>query len=337
VTARRTLAVATGTLSAGGVAYVLQRAAARRWRVGEEELAASGLTLPPDLRHHFVPVSDGGRIHTVERAARPGPIERPARAERVRPVGTPAGVGTIVLLHGISFGVASWAPQLRRLDGRVVAVSQRGHGQSRPGSEGYAFSRLGEDLLEVMGALEVHDAVLCAHSMGGMVALLLATERASDLARHVRRLVLVATTAGGYPVPPSVADVAARVIGRAERRGRGPFPKASTVWLARLNFGSAPRPADVELVRSMLDTMSPSAFAGLVPHLLAFDVRDRLASVTLQTDVVVGGNDVFTPPRVARSIAGQVPGAELTVLPGCGHMVMLERTDELNDIIGCTR
>jgi pimeloyl-ACP methyl ester carboxylesterase len=310
------LEVAAGTASGAGAAYVFQRVASRRWRVGEEELAASGRTLPPDLRHHFVPVSDGGRIHVVERAARAD------------------GDGTTtVLLHGIALGVATWAPQLRRLPGRVVAVTHRGHGQSRAGSEGYAFARLGADVLEVLAALDVRDAVLCAHSMGGMVAQLVAADRADELARHVRRLVLVATAPRGPAVPPLGAELAAGALARAERRGRGPFPKEWTVWLARLNFGAHPKAADVELVRSLLDAMSPAAFAALVPPLLGFDVGDRLGSIALATHVVVGTRDLQTPVRLGRSIAERVPVAELTVFPGCGHMVMLERSDELAEIL----
>ena len=333
----RALAAATGAVSGAGLAYVLQRAAARRWQVGEEELAASGRTLPPDLRHHFVPVSDGGRIHVVERApTRPaGTVGGGAPASAPAGSAGPAG-STTLLLHGVTLGVAEWAPQLRRLGGRVVAVTTRGHGQSRAGSDGYAFSRLGSDVLEVMAALEVREAVLCAHSMGGMVAQLLAVDRPDELAAHVGRLVLVGTAPTGPALgalAPLVAAAGARSLAGAERRGRGPFPKGATVWMARASFGAHPMPADVELVRSMLDAMSPAALAGLLPHLLAFDVVDRLGAVALPTHVVAGTRDVVTRLSGARAIAARVPSAELTALPGCGHMPMLERADELNGIL----
>ncbi|MGH8987591.1 MAG: alpha/beta fold hydrolase, partial [Acidimicrobiales bacterium] len=198
-------------------------------RVGPEGVAAAGLTLPPDLRHHFVETSDGGRVHVVERGEGP----------------------TSVLVHGITLCAATWAPQLRTLEGRVVAVDQRGHGQSRAGREGYAFDRLGADLLEVLEALGVRDAVLVGHSMGGMVAQLLALTRPDDLSRHVRRLLLVATTHGPILTPPIAAAATAalsRLLRAAERRGRGPLPRAATVWAARAAFGASPSPAAVELL-----------------------------------------------------------------------------------------
>lgn len=313
--ARVGVAVAVaGTLAA---AYAAERMGARRWRVDEEGLAASGRTLPSDLRHHFVPVSDGGRIHAVERGE-----------------GRP-----IVLVHGITLSVATWAPQLRQLSRRhrVIAVSLRGHGQSSAGDDGYAFERLADDLLEVLAALDVRGAVVCGHSMGGMITQLLAVHRPEELRRHVDRLVLVATSPGPVAYGPFVATLSAaagRALRRAERRGAGLFPSDDIgVWATRLAFGARPSPADVELTRSMCDTMPPRALSGLLPALIEFDVRDRLATIGLPTQVVVGSRDLLTPPRTARAIVSRVHGATLTVLPACGHMVMLERADELCELL----
>jgi pimeloyl-ACP methyl ester carboxylesterase len=337
--ARNAALTAAGVAGGAGVLYVLQRAAAARWRVGAEELAAAGLTLPGDLRHHFLTTSDGGRIHVVERGER-GERSDGAAVGEEGAVGAEGAAGgqcpTYVLVHGIMLGIAAWAPQLRSLDGRVLAVSQRGHGQSRAGGEGYAFERLASDLLEVLEQLDVHDAVLVGHSMGGMIAQLAAVSRPAELARHARRLVLVSTSPGGGVVSPYAAfagPAAARALAGAERRGRGPLPKSATVWGARLSFGASPSPADVELMRGMLDAMSPGALAQLVPHLFTFDVRDRLGTVELPVHVVVGSRDVLTPPRTARAIVEHLPAAGLSVLPGCGHMVMLERPEALGDLL----
>lgn len=311
------LAVLAGAAGALAMAYAAERVGARRWRVDEEALAASGRTLPADLRHHFVGVSDGGRIHAVERGEGP----------------------PVVLVPGITLNVATWAPQLRQLSRRhrVVAVSMRGHGQSSAGDDGYAFERLADDLLEVLVALDCTGAVLCGHSMGGMVAQLLAVRRPEELRRRVDRLVLVATSPGPVSRSPFSAAFersAERVLRRAGRRGAGLFPNDDLgVWLTRLSFGARPSPADVELTRSMADAMSPAAMASLVHPLLHFDVRDRLSSVELPAQVVVGTRDLRTPPRTARAIVSRLPHASLTVLPGCGHMVMLERADELNELL----
>ena len=50
-------------------------------------------------------------------------------------------------------------------------------------------------------------------------------------------------------------------------------------------------------------------------------------------NLVVGTADVLTPPFEARRIAELIPGARLEVMRGGGHMLMLERTDELDRLI----
>jgi len=317
----RWTAAAVGLGAAATAGYAFQRVATRRWRVGEDDIAQAGRTLPSDLRHHFVTVDDGGRIHVVERGEGP----------------------PIVLVHGVTLGIASWAPQLRLLGDRhrVVAVGLRGHGQSLAGEDGYSMERLADDLLEVLDAVDVRGGLLVGHSLGGMAAQLLAVRHPTELAGHVAGLVLVATAAGPMIPWPVQAVLSAgfvagatRVLGRAERRGQGLFPSGDlALWATRATFGAGPSPVDVELTRSMMVAMSPSAASGLLAPLLAFDVHKQIHVIDLPTHVVVGARDLVTPPRMAREIVDQIPGATLTVLPGCGHMVMLERDHQLSDLL----
>jgi len=321
VRARR--AAAAASIASGGVAaYVLERALARRWQAGPEDLASAGLSMPSDVEHHFVPTSDGGRLHVVESGEGP----------------------PIVLVHGITLGVGVWVRQFRSLAGshRVIAIDQRGHGQSIAGSGGYDFGRLADDLLEVLAEREVRGAIVVGHSMGGMVLQLAALGRPAELSRHTKGLVLLATDAGptvpgpfGRPMGIATARVAWRAARFAERRGKGVYPGSDlATWGARASFGSRPRPAEVELVRSISTAVSPRAMAELLAPLLAFDVRARLGQISEPTLVVVGTRDLLTPPRRARAIAAGIPDARLEVLEGCGHMVMLERAEQLDALLG---
>ncbi|MHB8218959.1 MAG: alpha/beta fold hydrolase [Acidimicrobiales bacterium] len=322
---RRTalLALGAGGMAAGAAVtgYALERSLVRRWRVDAAGLAAAGRTLPVDLRHRSVMASDGGRIHVVERG------EGPA----------------LVLVHGVTLGFATWTPQLHSLADRhrVIAVDQRGHGQSIAGDGGYSMERLADDLAEVLDALEVTGAVLVGHSMGGMVCQLMAVRHPDVFHRHVGGLVLVATAAGplvpglgGAAVAEILASGAGRGLRRAERRGRGIFfSDDQGAWVTRASFGSRPAPADLELARSMIGAMSPGALAGLIGPLLAFDVRHRIHRIDRPTMIVVGTRDVLTPPRMARAMHALIPGSDLVVIPGCGHMVMLERPEQLSALL----
>lgn len=314
---RRAVAAGVGL----GAAYALERSLARRWQVGPEALASAGLSMPADVAHHFVATDDGGRIHVVE-----------------------AGNGpSIVLLHGVTLGVGVWVRQFRALAAthRVLALDLRGHGQSIGGTAGYAFERLADDVVTVLEDCAVSSALLAGHSMGGMVLQLAALERADALRAHTAGIVLLATDAGpaipgplGRPMGMAAAALGARAARYAERRGKSMLAGSDlATWGARLSFGAHPVPADVELVRSISATVAPRAMAGLLGPLLSFDVRADLGRIGFPTLVVCGTRDVITPAHRARLIADRIPGARLELLPGCGHLPMLERPEALNGLL----
>ena len=320
---RRRIVVAGAAAAAGaGLAYALEKTAVRRWKADPEALTAAGRAMPGDIRHHFLPVDDGGRLHVIERGSGP----------------------PLVLVHGVTLGVGIWVPQFQQLarSHRVIAVGQRGHGQSLGGDDGYSIERLAEDLRSVLEQLAVERAVIVGHSMGGMVLQRLAVSDPAALARHAAGLVLLATTPGGFAPGGFVGGavgwlttaLAAQGLGYAERRGQGLVPQHDLgAWATRLTFGTSPQAVDVELSRSMLAAMSPSAMHGLLVPLLTFDVRSELDRIELPTRIVVGTRDVLTPLRMARIMAELIPRAELVVYPGCGHMVMLERDDEFDELL----
>ena len=62
----------------------------------------------------------------------------------------------------------------------------------------------------------------------------------------------------------------------------------------------------------------------------AFDATDRLAGLALPLLALTGEQDRMTPPKFAAFLADRVPGAEARILPGAGHLAMVERPDETN-------
>lgn len=68
---------------------------------------------------------------------------------------------------------------------------------------------------------------------------------------------------------------------------------------------------------------------------LAFDSLDRLGGIHAPTLVVVGEQDLLTPPRLSRAVADAIPGAryELVTGPGSSHGLHLERPDDLLKIV----
>jgi len=82
----------------------------------------------------------------------------------------------------------------------------------------------------------------------------------------------------------------------------------------------------------LLDT-GPEVLAGDFTACDRFDVMGRLGEIRVPTLVVAGSDDRLTPPRYALFLAGHIPDASLVVIEGAGHMVMLERSDEVTKAV----
>jgi pimeloyl-ACP methyl ester carboxylesterase len=285
-----------------------------------ERTVLGELDLPPETKHHRVVTDDGGEIHAVELGKGP----------------------PLVLLHGVLLSVATWPYQLSELSQhhRVIALDQRGHGRSKTGVEGINIARLGRDLLEVLDALDVHDAVLVGHSMGGMVSMHVATEHADELADHVSGLVLVATSGDPLVNLPGL-PLAVKLISPWVRawieliRGRSTIASIPLLkyLAARVILGGSPSPSNIEFAKALITAANARILGSLWGELLVFDVTDSLGNVSLPTQVVVGDRDLLTPPWHALRIVSKIPNATLVRFADCGHMVMFERHREMNRII----
>jgi pimeloyl-ACP methyl ester carboxylesterase len=277
---------------------------------------------------------DGVRLH-VETC---GPID--------------AGV-TVVLLHGWCLDRRTWHHQIAALldqgDVRVVAYDARGHGRS--GStrlRSATLAQLGADLGEVLRAYaKAGPLVLGGHSMGGMTIMEYAELHPADFAERVAGLLFASTTAEGtthtrYGLPSPVVGV----FRAAEQTGAGVLARLGAwnphqVFLPALQpavrwllFGDEFLPGDLQVTMSAFGQASLRSIGGFRTSIGAQQRLETLAALgELPAAVLVGSRDRLTPPACAQAIADALPGAELTVYAGAGHMVILERPAEVSQAL----
>jgi 3-oxoadipate enol-lactonase len=92
----------------------------------------------------------------------------------------------------------------------------------------------------------------------------------------------------------------------------------------------------IELLASNPNPVEPDAYDRQAHAWLYFDALNRLGGINAPTLVVVGEQDLLTPPWVAREVAaGSVPGARFEIVTGDGssHVVPLERPDDFNQLV----
>lgn len=306
---RRAVALAVGL---GGLAAAGRQAARRSWASGDDPCGPDGLTLP-EGEDRTVTVDDGAEL-----AARlAGPVDGPV----------------VVLPHCWTGSRAIWAPVARILVSsghRVVLYDQRGHGASTFGAGRTDMERLGADLREVLEQLDLHDVVLAGHSMGGMTVQALAKEDPDVVRKRARGVVLVSTSAKVMPrpVPSSAVQVAvgARAIGPWFRGPAG-------LQMARGAVGDRAHRAHVIASRDHFIDTHASARAGFLVGMSRMDLRPGHGHIEVPTKVVVGTQDRLTPLRMAKVLARGIADSELVVLPGAGHMLPLERPQEVAEVI----
>jgi proline iminopeptidase len=239
---------------------------------------------------------------------------RATRRQRVAVTGTTLayeawGRGRpLVCLHG-GLGVDSAylkAPGVLGLAGddrRVLVYDQRGHGASDPSDPAdYTHARWAEGLRELAGVLGLGRFALLGHSYGGFLAL----EFAVRYPHLLTALVLVGTSAGPVSaVPPPVESDAGL---REFFRGQWPhfFTGPDKHWgvFEQMTFSRGPFEA---------------AFRRELPR---YDLRERVAGLPVPTLLLVGGQDHYRADM--EWLAGRMPQSLLVVLPGTGHLPLLE-------------
>jgi pimeloyl-ACP methyl ester carboxylesterase len=309
---KRTGLVAGATAGAIGLAYATERAFVARLRHRDDP--DSGDVLIPEFdESRILDSHDGGTIYTISRGRGPA----------------------VVFCHGVTLSSRVWAKQFETFPAagfRAVAFDSRGHGESRAGDTGHSLDNLADDLRTVLEALDLHDVILVGHSMGGMAVQAFAIRHPDVLDERVSGLVLLSTH--------NLVSDAKRVRGAVEKVVNigpdvGTFMRQRNLGLllARIGFGDDPLPSHVEATREMLAECDKATTREAVSALLHLDLTEGLPNVLVPTLVVVGTADALTPPRDARRIAELIPGARLVEYPGSGHMLMYERSDELDALI----
>ncbi|MEU8817888.1 alpha/beta hydrolase [Actinoplanes sp. NPDC048796] len=259
---------------------------------------------------------------------------------------------TVVLVHGWCLDRRTWRQQvtalkqLGRRRPRVITYDARGHGRSGATDLGGAtLGRLGEDLAEVIETYApTGPVILAGHSMGGMTIMEYAHAYPQEFADRVAGLLFVSTTAEGhthtrYGLPSSLAAVmrTGEVLGAGLLARSGPWAphrlllpalRPAVRWLL---FGDDLDDSALQVTMRCVGRTSLRSIGGFRASIGAQQRLDTLAALgDVPSAVLVGERDRLTPPACAESIAAALPGTTLTVLPGAGHMLTLERPDDVS-------
>ena len=237
-----------------------------------------------------------------------------------------AGEGeAIVLLHGFLCDSRCWRRQLAELSDRfrVVAWDAVGAGSSSEPPETFTTADYARCLVGFLDALGIERAHVVGLSWGGI----LAQEFYRLCRERVRSLVLADTYAGWRGSLPE--PVWRERLETCVRDSTGPAGPLVARLLPGMFTDGASDAVRAELAEIMTD-FHPVGFRVMSRSSAEVDTRALLPTIDVPTLVLWGDDDRRSPLAVAEQLRGSIPGAELAVIAGAGHVSNMERPEAFN-------
>ena len=241
------------------------------------------------------------------------------------------GGDPVLLIQGLGYPSGMWFLQIPDLSQhfRTIIFDNRGVGRSDKPDEEYFVSLMASDAIELLRALGIGKAHLVGISLGGYIA----QEMCLQQPDRVDRLVLMATTCGGPEYLELTKDLwnataALRILPADEMIRKGMALAAAPGFAQR-------RPELIEWgVRVRLENLQPLyALNRQASAAYLFDSKGRAHLIRCPTLILAGAQDRVMPPELTRVLARIIPKARLKVYPDAGHLLFLEKAQEINQEI----
>jgi pimeloyl-ACP methyl ester carboxylesterase len=229
----------------------------------------------------------------------------------------------IVLLHGAGFDHTTWALHSRWFAHHgfaVLAPDLPGHGRSG-GAPLKTIADMADWTAALLDAAGVAKAKLVGHSMGSLVAL----ETAARHPAKVLSLSLIGTAA--------TMTVGPDLLKAAEANDHAAVDMVS-IWglgyQAELGGSLAPGLWMHTGAQRVLERCRPGVLFNDLAACNAYQgALAAAAGITVPATLILGERDMMTPARAGKALAAALPNSRTVLLPGAGHMMMVERPDEL--------
>jgi len=240
----------------------------------------------------------------------------------------------VIFLHPTPFDHRYWMPTIDRLDGmRMIAPDLRGHGESElvatgrilpageflpvPDAPALTIGQLAQDTLNLLDVLETDQAVFVGCSIGGYILLEL-WRRAPE---RMKGLCFICSK------PQADADAALKQREQTIARIRTEGPSKVMDEMVRTLVGSTSQSRRPQIVRELRAEMTLTAEALIAVQVglaLRPDSTATVASISVPTLAIAGGEDKACPPEQMEAFKGSAGGCKLHVLADAGHLAAYE-------------
>ena len=236
----------------------------------------------------------------------------------------------VLMIQGLGVDARGWALQKPRFSRthRWITLDNRGVGGSDAPEGPYDLEVMAADAVAVLDAVGVESAHIVGASMGGAITQVLGVLHPD----RIRSLTLACTSCSNHPWRVELLSEWAEV---AQRDGMGAMSKHAARWMIGPRSLRRLSPA-MSIIGTIARSNESHGFMGQVQAILGADeaLTHRLSEITAPTCVIVGGQDVLTPRGDSEEIADRIATAELNVLSGAAHGLMIEHATTFNRVLG---
>ena len=238
----------------------------------------------------------------------------------------------LILINGMSFPMDLWFAQIRELskDFRVIALDNRGIGQTDIPNEEYSIAMMASDTVGLLRALGIEKTNVAGLSMGGFIS----QEIALSYPSMVNRLILIATCMGGERSlllgDPFWDKMTTALLGLSRQQ----MCRTELTMMASTGFAqNHPDILDHAVSLRMKNVQPFHGFVRQFNACNAFDINDRAQNITQPTLIILGKDDPIFPISLAEDFKKKIPHAKMIIYENCGHLINLEKADQINSDI----
>lgn len=223
---------------------------------------------------------------------------------------------SMILVHGSGGDRSLWPKELEDLNEvNLYLLDLPGHGNSR-GDAMESVDSYADAVSRFVDALSLKRVILCGHSLGSGIALVLALRKP----RWLEALVLVGAGAR-LRVFPAIFDLIER-----------DYPSAANL-ICKSVLGPASSPALIDSELKRYAAVRPEVLLRDLRACDRFDVMGKLPEISVPVLAITGSADMMTPVKYARFLEKNIANAVFAVIEGAGHLVAMERPQEFTDAV----
>lgn len=255
----------------------------------------------------------------------------------------------LLLIEGLGYSSWMWYKQVPALSERykVVIFDNRGAGNTdKPDSE-YSIELMADDAAGLLAALEIESAHVLGVSLGGYIA----QELALRHPERVRSLILVSTNSGPgkpasgkSPIFNGFLKFWGFLPGMLEISGKASIPPYGVSREESIRHGLSlaftpeyfsSHPDEIErIVGWRLENPQPDyAWRRQLAAGISFDCGSRAREINARTLLIGGSQDRIVSPESALELSEKIPNSALVIMPGAGHLLFIERSEEFNSMV----